>query len=105
MTRDGDDDVVILEGSQTFLLDSGYSLSGFPRPLMSALLEAFPDAQFVSNLQAYAVDCSLADVEGTLDFTFGSTVIKVPYKDFIMPQGEACFLGAFPSDGKKPVSF
>jgi hypothetical protein len=100
VTREGEDDVIIYEGSQVFFLDSGFTLSGFPTPIFNALLAAFPDAEPVPGTDLHALDCALTEVEGTLDFTFGNTVINVPYRDFVwqQPQNGACLLGAFVTD-------
>lgn len=100
MTREDGDDVLVFNEPQTFLLDSGYTYSGFPAPIFNALLEAFPSAIPIPGSNQYSVDCALTEVEGTLDFTFGSTIINVPYRDFILQQDGTCYLGAFLSDSK-----
>lgn len=103
--QEGADDVFVFGGSQTFMLSSGYTLSGFPSPIFYALLSAFPSALPIAGSNLYSVDCAVAGVEGFLDFTFGSKVINVPYADFIwqQPQTDSCYLGAFQSDSKTPL--
>jgi hypothetical protein len=98
VTREDGDDILVFDDPQTFLLDSGYTYSGFPAPIFDALLEAFPSAIPIPGSNQYSLDCALIEVEGTLDFTFGSTIINVPYRDFILKQDETCYLGAFLSD-------
>jgi hypothetical protein len=44
------------------------------------------------------VDCSVADIKGTVDFKFGDKVIKVPYADFIWHNDDRCVLGVFQDD-------
>lgn len=100
VSQPGSDDNLVFEGVQTFLLDSGYTLSGFPTPIFNSLLEAFPSAIAIPGSNQYSVECSLAEVDGFLDFTFGSTVINVPFADFVWQQGANCYLGAFQSDSK-----
>lgn len=97
-TLDGEDDMVVFEGAETFALDSSYTLSGLPEPIFMALLEAFPSAMPIPGSNQYSVDCAIVDTEGSLNFQFSTKVINVPYQDFIYQQDGACFLGAFQSD-------
>ena len=105
VTREGDDDILIFEGSQTFALDSSYILSGFPAPIFDALLSAFPSAIPIPGTNQYSLDCAETETEGSLNFAFGSTVINVPYRDFVWQQPQGCYLGAFQSDGKSLALF
>lgn len=83
--------------SQPVLLDSGYTVSALPGPIFNKILAAFPTAK--ANGGAYVdVDCSVADVKGTVDFKFGNKVIKVPYADFIWHNEDRCVLGVFQDD-------
>ncbi|KAH6887104.1 aspartic peptidase domain-containing protein [Thelonectria olida] len=83
----------------TVLLDSGYTLSALPGPIFQPLVDNFPTAKPIQGTRYYEVDCSVGDTEGTLDYTFGETVIKVPYNDFIWHlSGGLCVLGAFQDD-------
>ncbi|KAM5342114.1 hypothetical protein ACJ41O_015145 [Fusarium nematophilum] len=86
---------------QAVLLDSGYTVSALPATIFNALVKAFPTARPLGGSAVYyEVDCSVADLDGTVDFKFGETVVKVPYADFIwqQPQNNLCLLGAFQDD-------
>ncbi|KAH8675140.1 aspartic peptidase domain-containing protein [Ilyonectria robusta] len=82
------------------LLDSGYTVSALPSSIFNVLLDKFPTVQPIPGSTLYEVDCSVGELDGTVDFTFGETVIKVPYNDFIwkQPQYDICVLGAFLDD-------
>ncbi|KAI8712777.1 Peptidase A1 domain-containing protein [Fusarium sp. LHS14.1] len=84
---------------QAVMLDSGYTLSTLPGPIVQAIVESFPTAKTIPESPLYSVDCSVMDMAGTVDFLFGETLIKVPYRDFIWkrPDG-ACRLGVFQDD-------
>lgn len=88
------------EKGQPVLLDSGYTLSALPRPIMQKLVAAFPSAQYDSGSNTYIVDCADVGRGGSLDFTFGWKTINVPYDEFIWrPSSNTCILGAF-EDGE-----
>lgn len=81
------------------VLDSGYTISALPGPIFKKLLAAFPTVQ--PGIGTYhPVDCDVAKLKGTVDFTFGKTTIKVPYADFVWHNKGSCFLGAFQDDGE-----
>ncbi|KAM0429970.1 hypothetical protein ACHAPT_005975 [Fusarium lateritium] len=84
---------------QAVMLDSGYTLSTLPGPIVQAIVDSFPTAKSIPESPLYSVDCSVMNLPGTVDFLFGETVIKVPYTDFIWkrPDG-ACRLGVFQDD-------
>ncbi|KAM3510681.1 hypothetical protein MY11210_005662 [Beauveria gryllotalpidicola] len=88
---------------QTYLFDSGYTISSLPTTIFNELLKAFPSASKESNGQ-YTVDCGVVKTTGTLDFKFDNATIRVPYSDFIwqQPNFNTCVLGAIPDD-KMPV--
>ncbi|KAM0234576.1 hypothetical protein ACHAPO_006470 [Fusarium lateritium] len=82
---------------QPVLLDSGYTVSALPGAIFNKIVAAFPTAK--SNGGAYVdVDCSVADIKGSVDFKFGDKTIKVPYADFIWHNDERCVLGVFQDD-------
>ncbi|PTD06830.1 putative aspartic-type endopeptidase opsB [Fusarium culmorum] len=82
---------------QPVLLDSGYTVSALPGSIFNKIVAAFPTAK--SNGGAYVdVDCSVADIKGSVDFKFGDKTIKVPYADFIWHNDERCVLGVFQDD-------
>lgn len=86
---------------QPVLLDSGYTLSALPAPIMEKLVSAFPSAQYDAEADMYIVDCLDPGKGGSLDFTFGDDVINVRYYDFVWhyPDTNLCVLGAF-ADGE-----
>ncbi|KAH6848023.1 aspartic peptidase domain-containing protein [Chaetomium sp. MPI-CAGE-AT-0009] len=85
---------------QPVLLDSGYTLSALPAPIMQNLVSAFPSAEYLPDDDLYVVDCLDPGQGGSLDFTFGDKVINVPYYDFVwhVPDSDLCVLGAFTDD-------
>jgi len=83
--------------SVAVVLDSGSSLSYLPNSIVSQLAEDL-NARYDSTNQVYLVDCSAADADGSLDFSFGNATIKVPLDEFIWEAGtDICVLGALPS--------
>jgi hypothetical protein len=66
--------------------------------MFEALLSAFPSATPVRGGNQYTVDCDVASVEETLDFKFGETTVRVPFSDFILQEGDTCYLGAYRDD-------
>lgn len=50
---------------------------------MNSPLLSFPSAVKVAWSTRYTVDCSLSDMDGTINFIFGNININVPFKDFI----------------------
>ncbi|KAF5544490.1 aspartic-type signal peptidase [Fusarium phyllophilum] len=95
---DGSEDAIFSQtNGQPVLLDSGYTVSALPGAIFNKIVAAFPTAQRTPG--AYVdVDCSVADLKGTVDFKFGNTVIKVPYADFIWHNDDRCVLGVFQDD-------
>lgn len=82
---------------QPVLLDSGYTLSALPTAIFQKLVAAFPSAVYQSSADLYTVDCLDPGLGGSLDFTFGDTVINARYYDFVWhyPDTNLCVLGAF----------
>lgn len=86
---------------QPVLLDSGYTLSALPSPIFDKLVAAFPSAVYYPSSEMYAVNCADPGKGGSLDFTFGDTVINARYYDFVWHlDGETCVLGAFRDDSE-----
>ncbi|KAL6878962.1 aspartic peptidase domain-containing protein [Trichoderma novae-zelandiae] len=85
---------------QPVLLDSGYTVSTLPGPLMDKILEAFPSAHLESSSGDYIVDCDVIDTPGRVNFKFGNVVVDVEYKDFIWQQPDLgiCKLGVSQDD-------
>ncbi|TQS32109.1 hypothetical protein Golomagni_07585, partial [Golovinomyces magnicellulatus] len=89
---------------QPVLLDSGYTVSALPTKHFQKILKAFPSAYKDENGQ-WNVDCKVAEsTKGSVNFKFGKTVIKVPFKDFIwqQPSYGTCALGVM-EDNEFPV--
>ncbi|EOO00448.1 putative candidapepsin precursor protein [Phaeoacremonium minimum UCRPA7] len=87
-------------GDQPVFLDSGGTLTRLPTEVFEAIGESFPGAEYDSSSGFYVVDCSVADVKGSVDFGFGNKVIQVLYADFIweVPGDEVCVLGVLAGD-------
>ncbi|TFB04532.1 Aspartic proteinase MKC7 [Trichoderma ghanense] len=85
---------------QPVLLDSGYTVSTLPGPLMDKILEGFPSARLESTSGDYIVDCDIIDTPGRVNFKFGNVVVDVEYRDFIWQQPDLgiCKLGVSQDD-------
>jgi hypothetical protein len=89
------------------LLDSGSSLMYLPDGITNDIYNTV-GAQYDSNQGAAFVDCSLANKAGTIDFTFSSPTIRVPYNELVLVAGiqdnePVCILGIAPSGGSTSV--
>lgn len=87
--------------SVAVLLDSGSSLMYLPDNVVTSLYTAF-GAQYDSAQGAAFVDCSLANKEGSLDFTFSEPTISVPLNELVILAGyqrgqPVCILGIGPA--------
>lgn len=80
-----------------FHVNSGSTLSYLPTAVFNSVRSAFPEATPQQGTNRYTVPCALADEQGSVDFSFGGTVINVPLADFIWRQSDVCFLGVAPS--------
>lgn len=79
-------------------LDSGGTLSRLPTAIFQAIGDSFPGAQLDPKSGFYYSDCAVGDV-GSVDFHFGSKVIRVPFEDFIWEAGDnECVLGILPEE-------
>lgn len=82
-------------------LDSGATLTLLPRQLSDAIATSFGSPGLDSR-EFYPVDCSLVNTQGTVDFQFAGTTIKVPYSEMIREVArtdgtKSCMLGIVPS--------
>ncbi|KID77473.1 secreted aspartic proteinase, partial [Metarhizium brunneum ARSEF 3297] len=66
------------------LLDTGTLLNKFPPSVFQSILKRFPGAKPMNKYPLYIVDCSLRDVNASIDLAFGKTTIKMPYSNFIL---------------------
>ncbi|KAF7563920.1 hypothetical protein G7046_g183 [Stylonectria norvegica] len=100
LTLDDGTTAPVLSQVQAVLLDSGATVSALPGNIVDAIVAVFPTTRPNDGSQFYEVDCSVIDLEGTVDFTFGNTVIKIPYADFIWqrPDVGLCLLGVTKDD-------
>ncbi|KAK3303659.1 aspartic peptidase domain-containing protein [Chaetomium strumarium] len=79
-------------------LDSGSTLTHLPTPIYQAFAEAFGDAQYDPSSGFYFVPCDVTKLAGSIDFYFGTKVIRVPLNDFIWQVEGYCMLGVLPND-------
>lgn len=79
-------------------LDSGGTLSRLPTPIYQAFAASFEGAEFDSQTGFYFLPCDVADLKGSVDFYFGTKVIRVPFNDFIWHVQGYCVLGVLPDD-------
>ena len=80
-------------------LDSGATMTLLPADLASKIATDFGSKDALSG-DFYEVSCDLTTVNGTLDFVFAGTTIKVPYDELIrtvQSTPPTCFLGISPS--------
>ena len=79
-------------------LDTGSTLTLLPQDVCDQLGSDF-GSDGLDSSGYYAVDCDLADIDGTVNFEFNGVTIEVPYNEFIRKTGEdSCVLGITPSD-------
>ncbi|KAJ0107687.1 hypothetical protein J7T55_010293 [Diaporthe amygdali] len=88
--------------SMDVFLDTGSTLTLLPQAICDQLGADFGSSG-VDESGFYPVDCSLADLAGTVDFDFNGVEIKVPYNEFIRQSSgsfglESCVLGITPSE-------
>ncbi|OTA62037.1 acid protease [Hypoxylon sp. EC38] len=87
--------------TMTVFLDSGATLTLLPTQLANSIAADFGADSTDAN-GFYPVDCSLNDLQGSLDFAFEGVTIKVPYNELVRELqtgfGTQCFLGISPSD-------
>ncbi len=77
------------------MLDSGSTLMRLPSAVYSALGAAFPTSKYDSTTGYYFVDCDVASLPGTVDFTFAGKTIQVSYSDATwLYSTNTCILGA-----------
>ncbi|KAI1105648.1 acid protease [Jackrogersella minutella] len=82
-------------------LDSGATLTLLPTDLANTIAADFgADATDANGF--YPVNCSLNDLQGSLNFAFNGVSIRVPYNELVRELqtsfGTQCFLGISPSD-------
>lgn len=83
------------------LLDSGSSLTYLPNSLVSSLYKTY-SASYDSSQGAALVDCSLADQQGSVDFTFSGVTISVGFDELVIVGGVSngvpyCVFGISPA--------
>ncbi len=93
-------------GNVPVVLDSGSSLSYLPRSIVTAMASDF-EGKLDRYSGFYLVPCSQAAKTGSIDFTFGSATIRVPFREFIWnAEPDVCVLGALavePGSGVTPL--
>ncbi|KAH6653815.1 aspartic peptidase domain-containing protein [Truncatella angustata] len=88
---------IITSSPLSVVMDSGTTLSIFPRDIVELFASHFPGAVYDGD-GGYRVPCCHQSLPGSLDFTFGDVSISVPYSEFIWNAGfyndqEHCQLG------------
>ena len=98
------------------LLDSGSSLMYLPNDLTTVIFNQV-NAVYDSNAGAAYVDCSLANNDSSISFSFSGATISVPYNELVLNPGTsstgqpltfqdglpACIFGIAPADDSTPV--
>ncbi|KAK5163552.1 uncharacterized protein LTR77_010501 [Saxophila tyrrhenica] len=85
------------------LFDSGTSLMYLPNSICEDIYDAV-GAQYDSTQGGAFIDCSAADQDITIDFTFSEPTIRVPMNELVLTAGiqnnqPVCILGIVPSGG------
>jgi hypothetical protein len=98
------------------LLDSGSSLMYLPNDLTTDIFNEV-NAVYDSNAGAAYVDCSLANSDSSISFSFSGATISVPFSELVLSAGtnsdgqgltfqngaSACIFGVAPADDSTPV--
>lgn len=72
-------------------------MSSLPTTLVNAMLGGI--AGIGQSNGQYTVPCALLNEAGaSMDFTFGTNVIRVPFAQFMWNNGGTCYFGAVASD-------
>ncbi|KAF1918215.1 aspartic peptidase domain-containing protein [Ampelomyces quisqualis] len=110
MGQDGKNTSLFSNQNIPVLLDSGSSLMYLPEGIVRTLLQKYKgfNARYEPSQQAIAVDCSLANEQGSLDFVFSGVHISVPLDELVIVAGYSrgqpyCLFGIAPS-GRSSVS-
>jgi hypothetical protein len=85
---------------QAVYLDSGTTLTYLPTNIVTNLITYFPEAVSVGS-GLWEVPCSLRSEVGTIDFGFGTTIIRVPFHEAIWqsdPSDTECIFGVGADD-------
>lgn len=80
---DADGENVFSDGAVGVLLDSGSSLTYLPDEYAATIFDTF-GAQYSPAEGVAICDCSLADSDATVDFTFSEPVISVPMNELVL---------------------
>lgn len=105
MTLPSGEPGLISDSKLPVILDSGNTFSRLPTQLFESIGAAFPGAEYDPEEGVYAVNCSVVNEPGSIDFGFNDKVISVSFKDFIRKVAgveEYCLLGMLPNDGNPP---
>jgi hypothetical protein len=99
--QNGNEGSVFKNENIPVLLDSGSSLMYLPDNVVTSLYSAF-GAQYDQSQGTAFVDCSLADQQGSLDFTFSGVTISVQLDELVIVAGfqrgqPVCILGIGPA--------
>lgn len=89
------------------LLDSGSSLAYLPDTIADDIFKLV-GATYDESEGAAIIDCSMADNDTTIDFTFSSPTISVSMSELVIVAGydgnkEVCILGIAPAGDSTPV--
>jgi len=102
MGTNGNENSIFSDQAIPVLLDSGSSLMYLPTQITNALYDGF-NAQYDESQGTAFVDCSLANSDTTLEFTFSGVTISVAMNELVIVAGyssrgvPACILGISPT--------
>jgi hypothetical protein len=85
--------------SLAVFLDSGATLTLLPKALADAVAADF-GSKGVDDSGFYPIDCSLVNLNGSVNFAFNGVTIRVPYREMLRElrtTPPTCFLGIVPS--------
>jgi hypothetical protein len=102
MGESGNTGSIISNIAVAALLDSGSSLMYLPNEITKAIYKAV-GAKYDPSQGAAFVDCSLANSDATIDFTFSGVTIQVPWNELVIELDYNCIIGISPSNSQTAV--
>ncbi|KAI9788529.1 MAG: hypothetical protein M1833_002915 [Piccolia ochrophora] len=102
VTQSGSEQSIASNRADPVLLDSGSSITYLPDDIFENIANAL-NAQYVSQLGTYFVDCSLATDANTMDFSFSGAVIRVTFNELIIDLGPDESGERLSLDGENPA--
>lgn len=91
----GDDHIDILKNKYFALLDTGSTVSYFPKSLFNKLTNTLGAKQTLIGAQ---IDCKYKHSDVDIEVSFSGVTVKFPVSDLIVESTTSCYLGVFSQD-------